>query len=326
MSQPSVVRVAQLARGDTVEGLLLVESANFKQNRAGKPFLQLTLRDQSGRIRALQWEADRAVYLSIRVNDVVHVKGRVEEFQGNRQVIVDAIKVLNPAEAPWHLFLPQPRTDPERLRTELRAAVEGVERPELRDLLLGFLDDPEIGPALAESPAGKTLHHAFRGGLLEHIVSIIGQARRLKEGWPELDLDLLIAGALLHDIGKIRELSCERGIQYTDPGQLVGHVALGLAMLREKLAELPAFPAETAMELEHLMVSHHGKIEFGALREPMTAEAIALHFLDNLDARLSAYFALALEEQQSPYGENWTNVNALFGTRLYRPERLRRKD
>jgi 3'-5' exoribonuclease len=157
------------------------------------------------------------------------------------------------------------------------------------------------------------------------VVSIVRLAHGVKKCWPDLDLDLLVAGALLHDLGKIRELSYERGIAYTDEGQLVGHVALGLALLREKVKEHPDFPPDLLMELEHLIVSHHGRVEFGALREPMTGEAIALHFLDNLDARLSAYFSLARDDQESLYGENWTNLNPLFGTRLYRPDRLRRK-
>ncbi len=325
MKHPSPVRVAQLARGDAVDGMLLVEAANYKQNRAGKPFLQLSLRDLSGQIRALKWDADRAVYESIRVNDVVHVKGRVEEYKGSRQIIVDRIQAVDQEQVPWHAFVPGSTEDPQKLLEKLRSEVASISRPQLRDLLLSLLGDPQIARSLAACPAGKTLHHAFRGGLLEHVVSIIQLARGVKHCWPDLDLDLLIAGALLHDLGKIRELSYERGIAYTDEGQLVGHVTLGLAILEEKVRGFPEFPPDLLMELQHLIVSHHGRIEFGAIREPMTAEAIALHFLDNLDARLSAYFSLARDEQESLYGEQWTNMNPLFGTRLYRPERLRRK-
>jgi 3'-5' exoribonuclease len=325
MQQPSLIRVAHLQRGDAVDGLLMVENANFKQNRAGKPFVQLTLRDQSGKIRALQWDIDRTLYAAVRVNDVIHVKGRVEEYQGQRQIIIDRIVAVNPEGASWEHFLPPASADGRRLWEELRNEVNSIGRTELKALLTSLLDDAGVAEALKTCPAGKTLHHAFRGGLLEHIVSIAGLARALKARWHQLDQDLLIAGAVLHDIGKIRELSFDRGFDYTDQGQLVGHVALGVALLHEKARALPSFPPELLMELEHIIVSHHGRVEFGALREPMTAEAIAIHFLDNLDARLSAYVTLVQDEQESPYGEGWTNLNPLFGTRLYRPERLRRK-
>jgi len=326
MGEIEIVRVAALQRGDRVNGLLLVEGANFKQNRAGKPFLQLTLRDRSGRIRALQWETDRKVYGTIRVNDIVHVRGRVEEYQGSRQVVIDKIETVNPDGLSWEEFIPKGKKDPEKCWEDLKKFVDGISHLKLRELLVSFLEDPRIADAVRRSPAGKTLHHAFPGGLLEHVVGIMSLAHRVADLWPEVDRDILVAGAFLHDLGKIRELESERGIRYTDAGQLVGHVALGLDLLNEKLGAIPDFPPELEIELKHLVVSHHGKTEFGALREPATAEAIALCFLDNLDARLSAYFALAHDEVESPYGENWTNVNPLFGTRLFRPERLRRNE
>ena len=326
MSQPSLIRVAELVPGDAVDGLLMVETVNFKLNRAGRPFLQLFLRDQAAGIKALQWETDRELYKSIRASDIVEVKGRIEEFQGKRQLIVDRLKRVPAETAPWHLFLPEGAGNVEELWKELESEIDAVERPELRTLLKSLLEDPAVGGALKSHPAGKSLHHAYRGGLLEHIVSIMGSARNLVTRWPALNLDVLKAGALLHDLGKTRELSCDRGIQYTDEGQLVGHVPLGLRMLYEKVEAIPDFPGELLMELEHLIVSHHGKVEFGAVREPMTAEAIALHFLDNLDARLAAYFTLAQSDEPSPYGENWTNLHPMFGARLYRPQRLREKN
>ncbi len=323
METESHVPVARLGRGDIVDLWLLVENANFKQNRAGKPFLQLTLRDRTGRIRALHWETDRRLYETIRVNDVVHVRGRVEEYQGTRQIVIDRISVVDPSQVRWEDFLPQGPADTEKRWSQLRSEVERISNYHLRALLNSFLDDRDIAQKLKRAPAGKSLHHAFPGGLLEHIVSIIELARALVRRWPELDEDLLVAGAVLHDLGKITEIRTEKGFSYSDEGQLVGHVALGLNLLEDKLKSIADFPAELRMELQHLIVSHHGKTEYGALREPMTPEAIALHFLDNLDARLSAYFALARDEQESPYGEGWTNLNPLFGTRLYRPKRLR---
>ena len=323
MNQSSIIRVADLTRGDTVDGLLMVDSVNFKQTRAGKPFLQLMLRDSTGRVRAIKWEAERDLYQSIRVSDVVTVRGRVEEFQGNRQLVLDEIRVAPSEHISWHTFLPEGTEDVEELWARLYRAVADVADAELRELLLSLLNDPAIAEPLKSWPAGRTLHHAHRGGLIEHIVSIIGASQGLVQHWPRLDLDLMVAGALLHDIGKLKELTCDMSIQYSDRGQLVGHVGIALQMLREKVRDMPGFSEETLLEIEHLIVSHHGKVEYGALREPMTAEAIALHFLDNMDARLAAYFAITQSEETGPYGENWTDFHPMFGARLYKPQRLR---
>ncbi len=323
MSTPPVIRVAQLARGDVVDGLLMVDNANFKQTKNGKPFLQLVLRDQSGKIRAIKWEADRDLYRSIRVSDIVAVRGRIEEYQGNPQCILDDIRVVPRDQVPAEAFMPQGNVDTAELWETLHRAVMDVTNPALRQLLNRFLEDPALAEGLRTWPAGRTLHHAHRGGLLEHIVSIIGAATNIAKHWPQLDLDLLIAGAILHDIGKLKELSINHSIEYTDRGQLVGHVGIALQMLHEKLRDVPQLEPETVLEIEHMIVSHHGKTEYGALREPMTAEAIALHFLDNMDARLAAYFALALDTEPGPYGENWTDYHPLFGTRLFKPLRVR---
>lgn len=323
MSTPPVIRVAEIERGDVVDGLLMVDAANFKQTKNGKPFMQLVLRDRSGKIRALKWDADRDLYRSIRVSDIVAVRGRVEEYQGNPQLILDDIRVMPRAAVPSDAFIPKGNADTAELWETLHRAVMDVANPGLRQLLDSFLNDPELAEGLRTWPAGRTLHHAHRGGLLEHIVSIIGAAKHLARHWPQLDIDLLTAGAILHDIGKLKELSLEHSIEYTDRGQLVGHVGIAMQMLHDKRKDAPGLAPETLLEIEHLIVSHHGKTEYGALREPMTAEAIALHFLDNMDARLAAYFALAGEEEPGPYGESWTDYHPLFGTRLYKPGRIR---
>src|SRR5690606_19539927 len=166
-------------------------------------------------------------------------------------------------------------------------AIGEVRRAPLRQLLLAIIDDPEIRPALRAVPAGKALHHACVGGLLEHICSLIGAARQLTRHYPQLDRDLLYAAAILHDIGKVRELSYTGAFEYTNEGQLLGHIGIGLVIVDRKARSIPGFPNDLLLEIEHLIASHHGLPEYGAIKLPMTAEAIAFHYLDNLDAKLS---------------------------------------
>lgn len=317
--------VMQLVRGDQLDHTLLVDNANYKQTKDRKPFLQLILRDHSGRIQAIKWHATDALFQTIKVGDAVEVKGRVQEYQGKRQVLIDNIRKADNRDIAWHTFLPASNVQPEKLWKELESIVAAMADPHLKALLTSFLADADLAGRLKSWPAGKTLHHAYLGGLLEHVMSIIKNAHSLHAHWPDLNRDLLTAGAVLHDIGKLRELSCESTVQYTDQGQLIGHTQIGIQMLREKIAAMPDFPEELAMELEHIIVSHHGKAEYGAAKPPLTGEAMAIHFLDNMDARLSAYFAIINQEEESPYGDHWTSFHRLFDNRLFKPARLRRE-
>ncbi len=324
MQKPIITDVSHADRGDTISLQLLVDQVHFKQTKDQKPFLLLVLRDRSGKINAVKWQVNKELYHSLQVGTVVHAQGRVQEHQGKLQIVLDTITPVEDNRIDWRSFLPGSTIDQAALWKELQQAVAAIESPHLQKLMNAVFDDPDLSERLKIWPAGKSLHHACVGGLLEHIVSILKYAQSLVRQWPGLSLDLLTAGAVLHDLGKLREITCRQGIQYSNRGQLIGHTQIGLLMLHELVEKIPDFPDELLLELEHMIISHHGKLEFGASKEPATAEAIALHFLDNLDARLSAYFTSLENKEHSPYGKDWTDFNRLFNNRLYIPERLQK--
>jgi 3'-5' exoribonuclease len=301
-----------------------VQEANFKQTRNSKYFIQLVLRDKTGSIRAVRWEATPEMFNSFTTEDFLRIDGRVEEFQQNLQIVVDALSRVPPEEVDHENFLPTSQRNLEEMERELLEAIASIQDPHVRKLLTLFVEDPEIRSRLLRCPAGKTLHHAVLGGLLEHILSLIGAVRLVVRNYPGLNVDVLTAAAFLHDIGKIHELSYQRSFSYTDEGQLVGHIGIGLLMLREKASAIPDFPKDLLYHLEHIIVSHHGLPEHGALKLPMTAEAITFHYLDNLDAKLSMLTSLredlARTQEITDTDRRWTDYKPPLGRRIFFPE------
>ena len=321
----ATIPVAQLRKGARISGgVYLVQESNFKQTRNGKYFIQLTLRDRTGAIRAVRWEATAELFESFASGDLMRVDGRVEEFQGQLQVVVDGLERVPPEEIEEGAYLPVSERSPEEMEKELLGAVASLGDPHLKALLVAFLDDPEIRSGFLRCPAGKTVHHAYLGGLAEHVLSIIGAARSIAKNYPSLNLDILIAAAILHDIGKIRELAYARGFGYTDEGQLIGHIAIGLLLLAEKAAAVPDFPRELLLHLQHIIVSHHGAAEYGAVKPPMTAEAIAFHYLDNLDAKLAMVDDLKKDlesaEKETERERRWTDFKPALGRKIFFPD------
>lgn len=321
----SRTQVSQLRKGDRIPGgVYLVEESNFKQTRNAKYFLQIVLRDKTGSIRGVRWEATQELYESFAAQDFVRITGRVEEFQQNLQVVIDEIQRLEPEQVNQEDFLPVSPRPIEEMERELLEQVAALGNAHLKNLLLAFLEDPELRQAILRCPAGKVLHHAYVGGLLEHVLSLMGLARLVARHYPELNVDLLVAAAFLHDIGKVRELSFTRAFSYTDSGQLVGHLGIGLLLLQEKVAGVPGFPEELLVQLQHIIASHHGLPEHGAMKQPMTREAIVFHYLDNLDAKVAMLRSLEqeLEIADAATGDDrrWTEFKPSLGRRIFFPE------
>jgi 3'-5' exoribonuclease len=316
--------VAQLRKGDKISrGIYLVETANFKQTRNNKFFIQLSLRDRTGSIKAILWEATQELFDSFSTEDFLRIDGRVEEFQQNLQIVVDGLQPVADDSVDFEEFLPVSARNPSDMARELEATIASMSDPHLKALMLAFWEDPEIRRGILRCPAGKVLHHACIGGLLEHILSLMGAAKLIARNYPRLNADMLLAAAFFHDIGKIRELSYSRAFNYTDVGQLVGHMGIGLVMLEEKAKLLPGLPREVLLHLEHIVASHHGLPEHGAMKPPMTPEAIAFHYLDNLDAKLAMVESLAreLEVQGDAASEErrWTDFKPALGRRIFFP-------
>jgi 3'-5' exoribonuclease len=312
--------ICDLQDGQGVASLFLVREKEIRtSSRSGKSWLELDLVDRTGRISAKMWDNFAVIAVTFERDDVVHVRGRVKLFNGQKELTLE--QIIPAVERDYDLsdFLAHTSYDVEKLYADLRAAVAAVKNPWLKRLLASVVDDPDIAPKLKRAPAAMTMHHAFIGGLLEHIVGLIGLSRAVAQHYPELDADLLLTGIVLHDIGKIDELCYGRGIDYTTQGRLLGHISIGAAMVREKSRAIPDFPAPLAVLVEHMILSHHGSYEFGSPSLPQTREAVALHFLDDMDSKMGAMRATL----EAPEGnDDWTARNPSLRRSLLRAHRF----
>lgn len=313
--------VQQMADGETIEETYLISDKQLRANRNGNLYLQVELRDRTGAISARLWNASEHLFRSFDTGDFLQVKGKVQLFQGALQMILSHIERVEAEKVELADFLPHTEHDVSKLLERLRSVLLRLGNPHLRALAECFLMDEEFLQGFCQAPAGVRNHHAYLGGLLEHVVTLLDAADRLLPLYPELDRDLLLAGVFLHDIGKIRELSYGKAFAYTDEGQLVGHLVIGVEMLDEKAAKVPdltgePFPQELLLRLRHMILSHHGSYEFGSPRLPMTPEAIALHHLDNLDAKVHSFTRDIREDRNTTSA--WTPFNQSLQRRLFK--------
>ena len=270
----------------TVTGYFLAATRQQRTKADGSSYLSLTLADSTGQIEARMWEI--AGVGEFAAGDVLKLRGQVCRYQEKLQIKIDKLKCAEKADYDLTDFLPKTPNDVSisALWASLTGYVSSLMDPHLRSLLQLFLDDPAVAGAWREAPAAKSMHHAWIGGLLEHVVSLLDLCERIAPQYPEVHRDLLLAGAMLHDIGKLRELHWERTFGYTVEGQLLGHISIGAGMIDEKIAQVPDFPPRLRTLLLHIILSHHGRLEYGSPKLPMTAEALLLHYLDDLDAKM----------------------------------------
>jgi 3'-5' exoribonuclease len=313
--------VNQLSNGDAVDESFLVADKQLRANRQGNLYLHLELRDKTGSVGARLWNASEGLARTFEPGDYLRVKGKTQVFQGALQLILSHVEVVDPTKIEPEDYLPQSTQNVARLTARLREILLSISNPHLRALVECFLIDEEFVRKFTTAPAGIKNHHAYHAGLLEHVVTILTIADRIADLYPELDRDLLLTGIFLHDIGKVSELSYDRAFAYSDEGQLVGHLVMGVEMLRDKVeqsADLTGepFPNELLLRLKHMIVSHHGTHEFGSPKLPMTLEAIALHYLDNLDAKIHTF---SREIRDDPCRESsWTPFQQNLGRRLFK--------
>ncbi len=278
--------IADLAKFENqlVTGFFAVTMKQVRSKKDGAPYFALTFCDRTGQIESRMWETAGAQEFA--AGDVVKLRGQVSRYQDKLQLTLDKIRRADPAEYELGDFVPKTSRDVEELWAELNGHVASFTNPHLQSLLRAFLDDPEISEALKAAPAAKSMHHAWIGGLLEHIVSLLGIADLAARHYTEVNRDLLLTGVVLHDLGKLHELRWGTSFDYTLEGQLLGHITIGIGMIEKKLANLPDFPENLRVLVEHLILSHHGKYEFGSPKLPMIPEALLLHYLDDLDAKM----------------------------------------
>jgi 3'-5' exoribonuclease len=278
--------VADLAsrENQAITAFFAAGSRQARTKKDGTRYFAVTLCDRTGTIEARVWDADSAG--DFDPGDVVKVRGQVCRYNEKLQVNIDKIRRAAPNEYQLGDFVPETDRNIDEMWAELRGWVAGFTDRDLKALLEAFLDDPGIAAALRQAPAAKGLHHAWIGGLLEHVLSLMGMCELAAGHYPGVNRDLLLAGAVLHDIGKLRELSWGTSFDYTLEGQLLGHISIGLGMIQRKIDEIPNFPPAKRILVEHLVLSHHGKYEFGSPKLPMIPEAILFHYLDDLDAKM----------------------------------------
>lgn len=283
------VPIVDWQSGDSVVGFALVTRKERRQDRNARDYIDLELTDNTGTVFAKIWADSAALNADFEAHDFVAFRGIVKSFREQIQLSIDQCRRAtdNDREHGFDeaLLIPSTPEDPEDLWRRLETVFRTIERPHLDRLTRETL--AIHGNALKEHPAAKTIHHAYRGGLLEHVVSMAELASMVASHYPELDRDLLLVGVLFHDLGKLLEIGAMPANDYTPEGQMVGHVVIGRDLLRERCAAIPGFPNDDAVHLEHLVLSHQGRMEYGAPIEPRTAEALALHMIDNLDAKLA---------------------------------------
>jgi 3'-5' exoribonuclease len=290
---------SELKTNEVPTAVFLVHSKEIRQKRTGEPYLSLLLGDRSGEVEAKMWDNVSDVIETFERDDFVKVKGLFQLYNNRPQLTIHKMRRVLEHEVDFADFFPASLRDAGEMWAELRAMVARVGNDHIRRLLDAFLDDPEIAAKYRVAPAAKTIHHAFRGGLLEHVLSLCTLARRVADHYPWIDGELLMAGAVLHDIGKIHELSYERGFGYTAEGQLLGHIAIGMRMMSDKLRAFPDFPPQLRNLLEHIILSHHGQLEFGSPKTPAFPEALLFHYLDDMDSKMECMRALLSKEPQA---------------------------
>lgn len=275
--------------GRIFDGFFLVLAKQQRTTKTNKPYLNLILGDKSGQIDARVWDLDDTrITKDFDRGAIVKVRGSCSRFEDRLQMKIEQLRPAQPDEVEKSDLLPATGYDINDLWRQLANFVEDMVNPDLKRLLKAILADPSIAAAYREAPAARQLHHAWLGGLLEHVVSLLRLGERVAGHYPFLDRDLLLTGVILHDIGKIRELSWDSGFDYTIEGVLLGHIQMGVDIVEKAIAGLPEFPDRLRTLVLHLILSHHGKLEFGSPKLPMIPEALALNFIDDLDAKMQA--------------------------------------
>jgi 3'-5' exoribonuclease len=313
--------ILNLSDGQKVDQSFRAADKQLRVNRQGGKYILLRLADRTGVIAGMLWNADERVFDSFDRGDYVFCRGRTQIHNGALQIIVSEIERMDPSEVDVEEFEQYDAKQSDRLVERLGQLIAQVKNVHLRKLGEAFLGDEEFLSKFKLAPAAVSNHHAYPGGLLQHTVDLMELVSLVAPRYPQLDPDLLTLGAMLHDLGKIEEISSGGEVSYSDRGQMVGHIVIGVEMLNQRIAELQQdaaepFPDELRLHLEHMIVSHHGQLDFGSPRLPVTLEAVALHHLDNFDAKLSA-FTNVIETDVAADGY-WTNYNPSIGRKLWK--------
>ena len=309
------IYVRDLQAKERIQTVFLVTKKTRQVSRNGKPFLVLTLSDRTGEVDARIFDRAEEFESKFLQNDYLLVVGQVISFHGKPQVVIETLDRLEPEPIdPKEFVAPAAVEDSKGSVLQIKELVERIQDPHVRALLQAFLEDRQVSEGLKHAPAAKGIHHAYKGGLADHILSVMKLAHRMADHYPMADRDLLVAGAMLHDIGKVTELSYEKNFEYTDEGKLVGHLVMTAQKIREKAARIPHFPPPLEHHITHLVLAHHGHLEFGSPKLPMTLEALIVHIIDHLDSRIASWLELMAKDPN----EKWADATRLYDRQLWK--------
>jgi 3'-5' exoribonuclease len=307
--------VTDLGSEQSITTFFLVHEKEIRNTREGKAYLRLELGDRSGTIEARMWDQFDAVVKDINRDDFVKVQARVEIYRNKPQLSLQNLRLAKPDEIDLADFLPHTKEDVGKLYAQLQEYAASISNPWLKKLVTGIISDPSIAVRFKRAPAAKVMHHAYLGGLLEHVISLCGLARQIAAHYPELDLDLLLTAAILHDVGKLDELCYERAVNYTVEGQLLGHIMMEFETVSKAMDAIEGFPPNLKTVVQHMLISHHGQYEFGSPKLPMIREALAFHYMDDLDSKLAAARAALALDSGEP---EWSAYSGALGRKFLR--------
>ena len=315
--------VTDLGSEQVITTFFLVHEKEIRNTREGKSYLRLELGDRSGTIEARMWELFETIAKDINRDDFVKVQARVEIYRNKPQLALQQVRRAKPEEIDLVDFLPHTKEDVDKLYERLLEYAGAIRNPWLKILVARIITDPKIAPRYKRAPAAKVMHHAFIGGLLEHVVGLCALAQLLATHYAELDVDLLLTAAMLHDVGKLDELCYERAIGYTTEGQLLGHIVMELETVSRAMDDIAGFPAPLKTVVQHMLISHHGQYEFGSPKLPMIREAMVFHYMDDLDSKMAAVRA-ALSSGAGD--DQWSAYSTALGRKFLRLEEFLRQD
>ena len=315
MTENKAVFVADIVAGDKVDDLFVLAEMNMAHKRDGNPFLNLTLSDKSGRIKGVAWDNVQQISGAANAGDFVRIQATAGEYRGALQLVVKSIVAVAEGQVVPDDFLPASGRDVDQMFDRLRAVTDSLSDPYLRALMDAFWRDSDVVSRLKRAPAAKKMHHAYIGGLLEHTLSMVMLADKIAGHYSGVNRDLLIVGAVLHDIGKLRELSYRNAIGYTDEGRLLSHIIIGIEMVDAKIASIQGFPKLQADLVKHMLISHHGAREFGSPEPPKTIEAVLLNYIDEIDSRVNAIREFMAADEADP---SWTAYHRLLERQFFK--------
>jgi 3'-5' exoribonuclease len=307
--------VKDLVADQTVTSFFLVHEKEIRSTAAGKAYLRMELGDRSGTVESRMWDQFEAFAKDVQRDDFVKVQGRVELYRNKPQLVLQQFRLAKPEEIELGDFLPHTSHNVEDLFKQLLACIAELKNHWLQQLATSIFSDPQLVARFKRAPAAKVMHHAYLGGLLEHVVGLCGLARQIASHYPELDVDLLLIAALLHDVGKLDELCYERAVNYTSQGQLLGHIVMELETVSKAMDSIAGFPPNLKTVVQHMLISHHGEYEFGSPKLPMIREAMVFHYMDDMDSKLAAVRAALA----TPSGEDdWSAYIGALGRKFLR--------